>query len=204
MSWKPVALLGLLVPLLTACAVRETRPEGSWLAERQALFAEHSYWQVSGRAALSDGQRGGSLAFDWTADGDVHEVSLRTVTGGRQWRLSFGPGFAHLEGSEVGELFGSSPDPLVEAAVGWPIPIEDLAWWIRGLVPPGSSAGAVFAADGSLASARSGDWMLEYQRFETSYGTLLPARVQASSSPYRVRLVMRDWRLASRVESNSL
>jgi outer membrane lipoprotein LolB len=191
-----LSLLALLIVMLAGCATRETRPQGAWLEEREALFAAHPVWNVSGRLSLSDGQRGGQLAFDWQADGEDHEVMLRTVMGGRQWRLRFGPEYAHLEGSDVGELWGLDPDPLVEAAVGWPIPVRELAWWIRGLIPPGADGVVRYAADGSLSTGESPPWTLSFQRFDSSEGVLMPTRLQADSSPYRVRMVMRDWTLA--------
>lgn len=178
--------------LASGCAVREERPAGAWLAERDAWFAEHPVWSVSGRVGLSDGKRGGSLAFTWRARGDHHRIFLRTSTGGKQWQLVFRPDYAVLEGSDVDRLIGNNPDPLVEAAVGWPIPVRDLAWWIRGLLPPGSSR-PEYAADGSLESASAPPWQLEFQRFGEVGGVLLPQRLQAQSDSYRVRLVLRDW-----------
>jgi len=204
-GWWGRALLGLLVlAVLGACAVREPRPSGAWLEEREAFFAELDQWSVNGRVALSDGQRGGSLAFDWQVRGDEHEVSLRTMAGGRQWRLRFGPDQAFLEGSEVGELWGRDPDPLVEAAVGWPIPVAELAWWIRGLIPPDARHQVHYADDGSLAFAVTEPWQIEFQRFSQVGPVLMPARIQADSDPYRVRIVLRNWNLAAHPETNSL
>lgn len=199
-----LALALAMAVLMTACATLEPRPAGDWLEERQALFAAHPVWTVNGRLSLSDGQRGGQLAFDWRADGEEHEVLLRTVMGGRQWRLQFGPNHAQLEGSDVGRLWGTDPDPLVEAAVGWPIPVRELAWWIRGLVPPDTEGPIQFAADGSLASAESPPWTLSFQRFDASQAVLMPSRVQADSSPYRVRMVLREWKLSSHTAAKSL
>lgn len=194
----------LALALSTGCAVREPRPEGAWLVEREALFAAHPNWSVNGRVALSDGRRGGSLAFDWMADGPLQEVRLKTITGGRQWRLRFDSNRALLEGSDVGVLTGSDPEPLVEAAVGWPIPVSELAWWIRGIVPPGRDSAIRFAADGTLASASSPPWEIAFERFDDRTGELMPARIEARSADYRVRLVLRDWNLGSQREANSL
>jgi len=189
-------LLGTVVlAMVTGCAVREQRPAGAWLEEREQLFDGIDHWSVSGRVALSDGQRGGSLGFEWLARGDQHEVRLRTLAGGRQWRLEFGPGHAFLEGSEVGQMRGRDPDPLVEAAVGWPIPVAELAWWIRGLIPPDQRHDVHYADDGTLAAAVTEPWAIEFQRFSQVGSVLMPARVQADSEPYRVRVVLRDWNL---------
>lgn len=189
---RPAVVLAATA-LLAACATRETRPDGAWLEEREAWFAAHPEWTISGRVGLSDGRRGGSLAFSWEARDDVHRIHLRTTTGGSQWRLHFSPGRAVLEGTDVGRLSAPDPDPLVEEAVGWPIPVRALSWWIRGLLPP--EGGAIrFAEDGSLARVIDPVWTLDYQRFSLVEGQLLPVRLQAESDPHRVRLVIRDWR----------
>ncbi|MGY6554998.1 MAG: lipoprotein insertase outer membrane protein LolB [Wenzhouxiangella sp.] len=188
-----LALLGLCL-LLAGCAVRDIRPEGAWLAERDAWFQAHPYWEVSGRIALSDGERGGQLAFDWRAEGEQHEVQLRTVATGKRWRLLFNEWGAVLEGSDIGLMRGPDPDFLVEQAVGWPIPVRELVFWLRGL--NGAPAEQIlFAADGTVASISAPPWQLEYQRFgQPQRGPLMPTRIQASSPPHQVRLVMRDWR----------
>jgi len=196
-----VSLLSFRIALLlvalsvTACVSREVRNDGAWLADREALFSEHPYWSASGRLALSDGDRGGSLSFQWQARGASHLITLRTLVGGRQWRLEFDERSAVLEGSDVGRLTGWSPDPLVEAAVGWPIPVRDLTWWVRGLVPPERSRNIRYAQDGTLASAESPPWSLAFERYVEYENTVFPGRLEATSGTNRVRIVLRNWQL---------
>jgi len=178
---------------MTACASREVREQGAWLNERLALFDAQPVWSVSGRVALSDGERGGSLAFQWQADGPSHEIALRTMAGGRQWRLRFDDLDAILVGTNIEPLRGENPDPLVEAAVGWPIPVRDLAWWIRGLVPPKRTTTTRYAEDGTLEFAQAPPWSLTFQRYNDYENTVLPSRLEAVSDPYRVRIVLRNW-----------
>lgn len=188
----PIFCLLCVCCLLAACTPREVRPPGDWLDQRERWFVDHPVWSVTGRIALSDGARGGTLAFDWRADGEHHRIGLRTTGGGRQWRLEFGPAYALLEGSEIDQLIGVSPDPLVEAAVGWPIPVALLSDWIRGLpAPPGAELS--FNADGTLAGLWHDDWQLQYTRYRAHAGTLLPQRMEANSGPYRVRVAVGAW-----------
>ncbi len=189
-----VLVLAALLLVLSGCAVREQRPAGAWVEEREDWFGLYSSWRVSGRLALSDGQQGGQLSFDWRAEGDQHDVHLRTVAGGRQWRLLFNDQGALLEGSEVGLVRGPDPDLLVAEVVGWPIPVRRLAFWLRGL---NSSLGeeVTYAADGTMTSIAGQDWVLEYQRYsQVADGPLMPQRMQARSAPYEVRILLRGWR----------
>jgi len=189
-----VVMLIALGLVLAGCAVREPRPEGAWLAERDAWFESHPNWEVSGRLALSDGERGGQMAFDWRAEGEQHEVQLRTVASGKRWRLLFNEWGAVLEGSDIGLMRGPDPDILVAEVVGWPIPVTQLVYWLRGLNGP-SGEQVRFAADGTMAEILAPPWTLAFQRFgQPPRGPLMPTRIEASSPPHQVRMVMRDWR----------
>lgn len=187
--------LGLLVVLLLAgCSTRETREQGAWLAERAAWLESHPNWSVSGRLALSDGERGGSLAFDWEAEGARHVVRLRTLAGGQQWRLAFDRDGASLTGTDVDTMRGRDPDELVRRATGWPIPVAWMTRWLLGMpAPPG--ADLQFAADGTLAGLSVEDWVLDYRRFSVppGYSVLMPARIEARRSPYRIRAALTGW-----------
>lgn len=188
----------LAMLLLAGCAVREPRPAGEWLDERRAWFDAHPTWSVGARLGLSDGERGGTLAMQWRADGERHEVLLRTVVGGRQWRLEMTPDFAVLTGSEIGTLSGPDPDVLVERAVGWPIPVRWMSRWLRGLPAP-EGARTAYADDGALSSLSWDRWSLDFQRWKSpeQADVLLPARVEARSPPYRVRAALSGWRFES-------
>lgn len=194
-------LLLILLVAMSGCSVREPRPEGAWLAERQAWFDDHPDWSVRGRLGLNDGERGGSLGFDWTARGDQHQVNLRTMAGGRQWRLAFGPDGAELRGSDVDTLRGPSADALVQEATGWPIPVEWMKRWLLGLPAPDGAA-LEFAEDGTLAGLAYRDWTLEFQRFAAPPGdpVLLPSKIEALKPPYRIRAALMGWSFGARSE----
>lgn len=202
---RPLSAALVAALLLSACASLETRPEGAWLSERQAWFAARPDWSVEGRLGLSDGERGGSLAMRWKADGDVHRVRLRTLVGGRQWLLRIEPGYAVLTGSEVGRIEGPDPDVLVERAVGWPIPVRHMSQWLRGLPAP-PEARVEFAETGALTALAWRDWRLAFRRWTPpgEHGVLLPARVDAVRPPHEVRAALRNWRFGSSIESREI
>lgn len=179
--------------LLSGCAVREPRPGGAWLVEREAWFAAHPSWSVNGRLALSDGERGGSLSMRWRADGARHDVMLSSGLGGKRWRLSMTPTGSRLEGSDIDVLIGPDPDALIERAVGWPVPVVFLVDWLRGI--PGPAAGsAQYAGDGTLARLRWQGWEIEYDRWrQPETGVLLPSRVTAVRDSSSVRAVLSGW-----------
>ena len=177
-------LTALLVVLLSACATPIRTTDSMAERDREQWFADHDRWAVTGRLGLSDGERGGQLSFRWLAEADIHEVDISTVTGGQRWQLRYGPDMAELVGSDFERRVASDPDHLVSEAVGWPVPVQALAYWIRDLTPPAGLNGA------------DAHWALSIQRYtETEAGLLLPARLQAEQPPYRVRIALRNWQL---------
>lgn len=180
--------------VLGACAVREQRAQGEWLAEREDWFANYPDWRVTGRLSVSDGERGGQMSFDWRGQGRQHDLRLRSVVGGKSWRLMFNERGALIEGSDVGLVRADDPDVLAAEIVGWPIPVSQLAYWLRGLTASDADR-VTFAADGTMATIGQGDWTLEYVRYDQpGSGPLMPERVEALSAPYRVRMILRTWR----------
>lgn len=190
LTWPLIALL-----VLGGCRSMPARDAeaGAFQAERRAVFAGLDRWQASGRLAVSDGERGGSANFDWLDAADGYTVRLRRGQG--RWVLDVGSGIAVLEGTRVGRRSAAEAEVLVSQALGWPVPVTYLRDWLRGL-PGVARARAVYADDGSLATLRYDGWQVEYRGFESVAGVLLPTRLEATSGPYRVRVVIRDWRLA--------
>lgn len=184
----------VLIGLLSGCALREQRAEGEWLAERESWFDIYPDWRVTGRLSVSDGEQGGQMSFDWRGQGTQHDLRLRSALGGKQWRLMFNETGALIEGSDMGLLRSDDPDLLVSEVVGWPIPVSQLAWWLRGLKASETDQ-VSFAEDGTMATIGQGEWTLNYVRYEQpSEGPLMPERVEALRAPYRVRMILRTWR----------
>lgn len=183
---------------------------GSWLSERQQYFAEHRRWSSRGRLAISDGNKGLSVNFDLHHQSSGYELIMRT-TGGR-WTLQVRPGLATLVGTRIERSQASTPEPLVSAALDWPVPVSLLLDWLRavpGSQAPGDNteqAAAVrmqMAADGSLKRLQHQDWTVDYTRYELvtdnadtdAAAVLMPIRLEASSGKYRIRTLISEWTL---------
>ncbi len=182
----------------------------SWLSERQQFFAEHRRWSSRGRLAISDGNKGLSVNYDLHHQPSGYELIMRT-SGGR-WTLQVRPGLATLVGTRIDPMQASTPEPLVSAALDWPVPVSLLLDWLRAL--PGSQApgdnsaqaSAVrmqMAADGSLKRLQHQGWTVDYTRYELitdsaakdAAAVLMPIRLQASSGKYRIRTLISEWTL---------
>jgi len=209
--WQPLRTSLVVITLLWLAGCRgvpeRSAQQGSWLSERQQYFAAQPDWSSRGRLAISDGYKGLSVNFDLLHHQRGYELVMRT-TGGR-WTLQVRPGLATLEGTRIGRMVDTDPEPLVSAALEWPVPVTQLLDWLRALPGADSATRAdsglrlQMAGDGSLKRLQQQDWTVDY----TSYALvadgeggdadalLMPTRLEASSGKYRIRTLISEWRL---------
>lgn len=193
----------LATALLAACASAPSRIPAPAIdpalaqarqQERQAQLEAIPAWSMQGRLAVSVGDKGGSGRLDWQQRGPAFQVSLSAPVTRQSWQLAGEPGGATLEGLEGGPRSGPDAETLLQQATGWPIPVEAMAWWVRGLPAPGGGQ-EEFGADGRLQRLVSGGWIVEFQEWQPAADGWpeMPRRLQASREGARVRLVVDRW-----------
>ena len=128
--------------LITACSTVPTGEIGQ--AERVLLYEARSgalagaeRWALKGRLAVNDGEDGGSGHLNWQKHGQNSSMNFHGALGRGAWQLNVDENGAVLEWAD-GEIHrASSVGELVLQQLGWTIPVNALAWWVRGLTAPG-------------------------------------------------------------------
>lgn len=193
--WHHLALPGLMLALVacTPAPVR-TSADASLLAAQaahEAALLAQPQWQLQGRLAVSAAGEGGSGRIDWIQRGNEFDIRLSAPVTRASWRLQGGPGQAVLEGLDGGPLAGPDAGDLLAQATGWDIPVQALAYWVRGGRAPGP-AQIEFGPDGLPALIVQQGWTVEYRGW-TSETAPRPRRVFASRGEASVRLVVDAW-----------
>lgn len=191
------ALAATLV--LAACAPVAVRTPGTTKqlaaqAARERMVGSEPDWGIEGRFAASDGQRGGSGSLSWQQHGQQYQFTLRAPITGKSVQLNGGPDGAVLTGVGNQPLSGRNAGEVLNAEFGWNVPVEDLAWWIRGLRAPGRPAILAFGANGLPATLDQDGWHVEYRDWYAEHYPPLPHKVYASRDPYTVRVLIETWR----------
>ena len=115
------------------------------------------------------------------------------------WRLS---GDTHrragtLEGMEGGARQGEDAEALLQAAIGWAIPVNRLPDWVRGLPVQDTSGPAQVkpAVDGRLQSLQQLGWTIEYRDWYPASDSrpALPRRIEARNGDAQVKLLVDHW-----------
>jgi len=79
--------------------------------------------------------------------------------------------------------------------VGWKVPVDALAWWIKGLADPGEWETRVVDEEGRLKKLRQFGWEVDFDNYGEPESFWLPAKLTARRGDYRVKMVVRKWRL---------
>ncbi|TDR76692.1 outer membrane lipoprotein LolB [Paludibacterium purpuratum] len=168
--------------LLAGCASQETllRPAAPQTASVDAPFS------ASGRLSVNMAGRGNTANFEWTHTAASDELSINTPVGTTVARLSRDASGVTLDAD--GKIW-QAPDveSLTRARLGWPLPLDNLIWWIRGRAAPGVPA--EYDADGSLLQQ---GWRIRFLG-ETGSQSPYPKRVDLARDDLTIRLVTYRW-----------
>jgi outer membrane lipoprotein LolB len=166
-------------------------------AQRGAL----AEWNLSGRIAVSTGDRGGSGRIDWRQEARGYTISLSAPVTRQSWQLSGNDRGARLEGIAGGPREDTDVEQLLLSATGWNIPVRALQDWVRGIPAPAEEFGLEKRVySGSLpASIEQAGWTIEYQEWHPAGadGPQLPRRIVARRGDASVKLVVDEWSVGS-------
>jgi outer membrane lipoprotein LolB len=185
--------------LLHGCAGVGTRDQlaDNELAylDRAARLATFEQWGLVGRLSLDDGEDGGSGKLRWDAWPAGSDLEFHGAMGRGAWQLQARENSATLRTSDGRAQTAPGVDGLMQAELGWSVPVDALAWWVRGLRAPGVPAAAEFDSDGQLLRLQQAGWIVEFGRYRSVDGIALPVRLEAQQGSYRVKLAIGNWRL---------
>lgn len=162
---------------------------------RSAKLTAISHWSLTGKISLDDGDQGGSGKLRWDVNADQSEMGFRGAMGSGAWNLQMGPQGASLKLADGTEQSAADVRDLIWEHVGWPVPLEALQWWARGLAAPGVAEKEQFGPGDLLVSLRQFGWDVQFSRYESVAGIELPVRLKATRDNYRVKLAISRWRM---------
>jgi outer membrane lipoprotein LolB len=190
----------LAAVLLVGCAVAPTPDPG--LAARESAYSDNAArvqrlaaWTLEGRLAISDESDGGSGYFRWQQEGARARMDFHGALGRGAWQLVADGRQAVLEFADGSTYRADSIDDLVRGQVGWPVPVDSLAWWVRGLAAPGAVQDRQLDAEGRLSELQQADWRIQYGRYGDVGNVVLPLRMTARQEQRTVKLAVRNWEL---------
>ncbi|PXF28853.1 hypothetical protein WH50_23900 [Pokkaliibacter plantistimulans] len=192
-----VKYLGLitLALLLSACANTnrlsfQPEPSTAW---RQSLNQMDS-WQLEGKAGLKSKESYNTLTVNWTEQGDSYQVKMTGPMGQGQLSLEGTPQQILLT-TPQGRYVSDDPQALLRQHTGWPIPLTQLTYWIKGTPAPGKVKGSLYDDQGRLLSLDQAGWRLDYLEFQQQGQAWLPRKLTVKRDDLELKLVIKQWQV---------
>ena len=165
---------------------------------RFAILEPLEWRCVAGRGGEGDVapiHEGGSGRLQWDVQPGHSELDVHGALGRGAWHLQVGPAGALLQLADGTEQSAPRVGELIQEHIGWPIPLDALQWWVRGLPAPGVVENQTLGQEGLLLSLRQFGWSVKFTRYDSFGGMEMPVRLDANRDNYRVKLVISQWRL---------
>ncbi|CAG0975409.1 Outer-membrane lipoprotein LolB [Burkholderiales bacterium] len=148
-------------------------------------------FDVSGRLSARRGTEGVAAHFLWEHAAERDTISLATPMGTTLARLERAADGASIEKADGAVERAPDVATLADRALGFPLPVESLSWWIRGAPRPGLAHAIERDASGRAAMLHQGGWSVA---FAYADGATRPSRLVASYPDLEVRVVIDAWR----------
>jgi outer membrane lipoprotein LolB len=158
-------------------------------------------WSLEGRLAISNDDDGGSGHFSWKKRIFSDRMDFHGALGRGAWRLEADENGAVLEMSDGRVYQAGSVGDLVSNRIGWDIPVDQLAWWVRGLAAPGESGHRILGEEGKLIELQQTGWTIEFSAYRAFDGIELPVKLTAQRADSRVKLAIKRWEMSDEAES---
>lgn len=171
-----------LALLLSACATHEVpfRAPASVSAALDASF------NVSGRLSANLDGKGHVANFDWRHEPPRDEVAINSPLGNTVAKvLRDDAGVTLLADGKRWQA--DDVESLTQQVLGWPLPLSNLAWWIRGL--PAPDLPSRVDADGALEQQ---GWRIRFVR-DADGDAGHPKRVEMQREGLIVKVVVQSW-----------
>ena len=174
-----VAAVAAIMLLLSGCAQAPLKPPEGTLE-----------FNVLGRIAARYGGEGFTGNVDWRHASSGDDMLISTPLGQGVARIVRQGDATQLTTANGKKYSAPDAESLTEQALGFRLPIEGLANWVRGL-PGDPDARVARSADGKVQSIEERDWRIQYLDYDDAGR---PKLMQLDYPGIQLRFVITEWR----------
>ncbi len=152
-------------------------------------------FDILGRVLASRDGRAFAANFRWRRVAAESEIWLMSPAGTTVAHITAGADGATLTAADQQEYRAMSAESLTRQALGWPLPLDQLQYWVRGESVPGSAVATVSRDPGGrLSLLEQHGWRIQYAYAAAGGDTQAPWRLDLTQGGQRIRMVIDDWR----------
>lgn len=187
-----------LILLLSSCAVVPGKfpivqnPAKAYLAHAKSV-SSLSMWQARGSLGIRNGQKGQSAHFIWKNDRNKYDIELYGPLGLGASYLKGDGRIVMLITAKKKTYKANNAQDLMDEVLGWSVPVEGLAYWVRGLPMPDVKAIKQYNTFGFLSELKQNGWTIKYLSYEKAGRYALPQRLILTRPNIRIVAVISQW-----------
>lgn len=160
----------------------------------RAPSAPQSSFDIAGRLSARHGGDALAANFRWRRASERDELELASPFGQTVALLSGDASQVRLQAADGRVSTASDWSALTAQGLGWPLPVDGLAFWIQGAPRPGSVFSTEIDDDGRVALLRQDGWTIVYQAYtQVAAPDSRPARMTLSYPDVELRIVVDSW-----------
>jgi len=152
-------------------------------------------FEVAGRLSARHGDDALTANFRWRRASGRDELELASPLGQMVALLSGDPSNVRLETADGRVSTASDWSALTVQGLGWPLPVDGLAFWVQGAPRPGSAFSTEPDDGGRVALIRQDGWTIVYHAYtQSAVADWRPARMTLSYPDVELRIAVDSWR----------
>lgn len=198
-----LACLCITLASLPACSMFDARQTATsstsesydW-SNISSRLDKFNSWTLIGKIGVRTPDQNMSAAINqWVQNRELFDIHLSsTFFGLGHSRLVGNPVFITL--LEAGEepLSSDQPDDLLNKALGFPMPITALPYWLKGLPLPDQQFSAQYYDNGLPKSMEQSNWSLSFDDYQLDQPLPLPGKIKLVQGDARITLVIKEWK----------
>ncbi|MCX2794263.1 lipoprotein insertase outer membrane protein LolB [Microbulbifer thermotolerans] len=190
-------VLILTALLLGACAGQ--RPQPSQIpAPAASPAAQLQHWTIKGKLGVRSPNENGSANLTWQQQAaSDYRIHLSGPLGAGSTVITGSPAGIRLQRGGDPPMEARNAEELTTQTLGWPLPVNEMFYWVRGLAAPGPASQQQRNAQGQLQSLQQAGWQLIFSDYQNRGAYVLPTRINASTQgaagPVTVKLIIKEW-----------
>jgi len=157
--------------------------------------APQASFDIAGRLSARHGDDALTANFRWRHASGRDELELASPLGQMVASLSGDASNVRLQTADGRVSTASDWSALTAQGLGWPLPVDGLAFWIQGSPRPGPAFSTETGDGGRVALLRQDGWTIVYHAYtQAAAADWRPTRMTLSYPDVELRIAVDHWR----------
>lgn len=196
-QWRKVFyLIPTLFLFLAGCATQQLKiapdPLAAWQLHQAAMDKVHA-WQMQGLLGVRLPKQAFSANYHWQQAGAVYTINLYGPLGIGATELNGNSSRVTLELHDGRLLTADNAQDLMQANLGWSLPVNGLIYWVRGIPLPNIPAEISLNQYGLAATLQQQGWNIQYLEYQIQDGWPYPRKMRLQNGNLSLTVVVNGW-----------